>query len=90
MIVPPPPPTYCLAPHLPRLDPGQQAALDACLGALTGRVASVVVVAATTTGAHHVLELATAAGTLLAIERRADEAPPAESWAFAGDQRAPA
>jgi hypothetical protein len=51
------------------LRPGQQAALDACLSALTGRLAGVVVTAAGTTLSHHVIELMTPAGALLVLER---------------------
>lgn len=69
MLVPPPRPAYTLSPDLDDLDPGQQAALEACLAALTGRLAGVVVTAAGTTGSHHVIELATNAGTLLVLER---------------------
>ena len=68
MIVPPPPPTYALAPGIPPLTPGQQEALESCLAALTGRVGAVLVVGAETRGAHHVVEVATAAGTLLVVE----------------------
>lgn len=69
MLVPSPPPTYTLAPGLEPLDRGQQAALDACLSGLTGRLTGVVVTAAGTTLSHHVIELATPAGTLLVLER---------------------
>lgn len=69
MLVPSPPPTYTLAPGLGPLDAGQQAALDACLSALTGRITGVVVTAAGTTLSHHVIEIATPAGTLLVLER---------------------
>lgn len=69
MIVPPPPPTYTLDPTVPELKDGQRAALDSCLSALTGRLAGVIVTAARTTRTHHVIELATPAGTLLVIER---------------------
>ena len=68
VIVPPPAPSYTLAPDVGPLTLGQQA-LDACLGALTGRVGGVVVTSAFTTGTHHVLELVTPAGTLIALER---------------------
>lgn len=69
MLVPPPLPAYTLAPDLPDLRPGQQRALEACLGALTGRLSGVVVTRADTTQSHHVIELATPAGTLLVMER---------------------
>jgi hypothetical protein len=69
VLVPPPPPSYTLAPDIGPLRPGEQAALDACLTALTGRLSGVVVTAAGTTLSHHVLELATPAGTLLVMER---------------------
>jgi hypothetical protein len=68
LLIPSPPPTYTLAPGLGPLDRGQQAALDACLSALTGRLTGVVVTAAGTTLGHHVIELATPAGTLLVLE----------------------
>jgi hypothetical protein len=66
---PAPPPTYTLSPHLARLTPAQQAVLDACLDALTGRLSGVVVTAAGTTETHHVIQLATHAGPLLVTER---------------------
>ena len=69
MIVPPPPPAYTLSPDVPALTAGQQAALEACLSGLTGRLAGVVVTAAGTTLSHHMIELATPAGTLLILER---------------------
>lgn len=69
MLVPAPPPSYTLAPGMRPLRPGQQAALDACLSALTGRISGVVVTAAGTTLGHHVIELATSAGTMLVLER---------------------
>jgi len=69
LLVPSPPPAYTLAPGLGPLDQGQQAALDACLSGLTGRLTGVVVTAAGTTLGHHVIELATPAGTLLVLER---------------------
>ena len=72
MLIPPPLPTYTLAPDLPPLRPGQQAALETCLDALTGRLSGVVVIAAGTTLSHHVIELLTPAGTLLVLERIAD------------------
>jgi hypothetical protein len=68
VIVPAPPPTYTLSPHLAPLGPGQQAVLDACLDALTGRLTGVVVTAAGTTPTHHVIQLATNAGPLLVTE----------------------
>ena len=40
MLIPPPLPTYTLAPDLAALRPGQQAALETCLAALTGRLAA--------------------------------------------------
>jgi hypothetical protein len=69
VIVPPPAPSYTLAPDVGPLTTGQQATLDACLGALTGRVAGVVVASARTTATHHVVELVTPAGTMIALER---------------------
>lgn len=69
MIVPPPSPAYTLAPGVEPLEPGQQAALDACLSAITGQVIGVLVIAAGTTGSHHVIELLTPVGTLLVLER---------------------
>jgi hypothetical protein len=69
VLVPPPLPAYTLAPDLPALRPGEQRALEACLSALTGRLSGVVVTAAGTTLSHHVIELATPAGTLLVMER---------------------
>jgi hypothetical protein len=69
VLVPAPPPAYTLAPGVGPLDEGQQQALDACLAALTGRMAAVVVTAAGTTLSHHVIELMTAAGSMLVLER---------------------
>ena len=72
MLIPPPLPTYTLAPGLPDLRTGQQHALEAALGGLTGRVHGVVVTAVGTTLSHHVIELMTSAGTLLVLERVGD------------------
>ena len=47
--------------------------LDACLDALTGRLAGVVVTAAGTTATHHVIQLATHAGPILVTERADSE-----------------
>ena len=69
MLVPIPLPTYTLAPDLEPLDGGQQRALEAALGGLTGRLHGVVVTACGTTLSHHVIELMTSAGTLLVLER---------------------
>ena len=69
MIVPPPPPAYTLSPDVPDLTAGQQAALEACLSGFTGRLSGVVVTAAGTTLNHHMIELATTAGSLLIMER---------------------
>jgi hypothetical protein len=83
VIVPPPAPSYTLAPDVEPLSPGQQATLNACLGALTGRVAGVVVTSAITTATHHVVELMTPAGNLIAMERAAPPEPPGlEAWAL--------
>ena len=64
-----PVPTYTLAPMLPELAAGEQAALEACLDALTGHAASVLVTGVGTTMGHHMIELATPAGSLLVLER---------------------
>ena len=69
MLVPAPLPTYTLSPDIAPLSDGQQAALVACLSALTGRLSGVLVESAVTTPSHHVLELITPAGRLLAMER---------------------
>lgn len=69
MLVPVPAPAYTLAPALPALRDGERRALETCLVALTGRVTSVVVTGAGTTLGHHVLELATPAGSMLVLER---------------------
>lgn len=69
MLIPAPLPTYTLAPGLETLTGAQQAALEGCLSALTGRLSSVLVTSACTTDSHHVIELITPAGTLLAMER---------------------
>ena len=76
MLVPAPPPSYTLAPDVRPLEPGEQAALEGCLRALTGRVTGVLVTAVGTTLSHHVLELSTPAGSLLVLER---VAAPAEA-----------
>jgi hypothetical protein len=72
VLIPAPLPTYTLAPGLPDLRTGQQHALEAALGGLTGRVHGVVVTAVGTTLSHHVIELMTSVGTLLVLERVAD------------------
>ena len=72
MLVPPPPPSYTLAPGLPELGDGQRRALEACLLALTGRHAGVLVTGVGTTLDHHVIELTTPAGSLM-VMRRASE-----------------
>lgn len=69
MLVPSPLPAYTLSPDVPRLTAGQQAALEACLSGLTGKLTGVVVTAAGTTLSHHMVELATPAGSLLILER---------------------
>jgi hypothetical protein len=68
MLVPPPSPAYTLAPGL-SLSTDQQAVLEACLSSLTGRMSGVLVTDASTTAHHHLIELVTPAGRLLAIER---------------------
>ncbi len=72
MLIPPPLPTYTLAPDIDGLGAGQQHALEAALGGLIGRVHGVVVTAAGTTLTHHVIELMTSSGTLLVLERVED------------------
>jgi hypothetical protein len=57
------------------LSRGQQSTLEACLADLTGRVGGVVVTSAVTTATHHVVELMTPAGTLIAMERAAPPEP---------------
>lgn len=69
MLIPAPLPTYTLAPDVSSLSGGQQAALEACLSALTGRLSGVLVTSVCTTDSHHLIELITPAGTLLAMER---------------------
>ena len=69
MLVPSPPPAYTLSPDVPALTSGQQAALEACLTGFTGKFTGVVVTAAGTTLSHHMIELATPAGSLLILER---------------------
>lgn len=69
MLVPAPLPTYTLAPGLKALTGAQLAALEACLSALTGRLSGVLVTSVSTTDSHHLIELITPAGTLLAMER---------------------
>lgn len=72
MIVPPPLPTYSLAPGMAPLTAAQQRALETSLGHLTGRLSGVVVTSAGTTLSHHVIELMTPAGLLLVLERVED------------------
>lgn len=69
MLVPAPSPTYTLAPDMTPLSVGQLAALETCLSALTGRLSGVIVMSATTSGSHHLIEMITPAGMLLAMER---------------------
>lgn len=69
MLVPPSPPSYTLAPDLPELGDDQLRALDACLLALTGRHAGVLVTGVGTTLDHHVIELTTPTGSLMVIQR---------------------
>ncbi len=69
MLVPSPLPAYTLAPDVAPLTAGQQSALEACLAGFTGRLTGVVVTAAATTLSHHMIELATPAGSLLVMER---------------------
>lgn len=76
VLVPIPLPTYTLAPDLAPLEGGEQRALEAALGGLTGRLHGVVVTAVGTTLSHHVIELMTSAGTLLVLERVADHRDP--------------
>lgn len=70
MLIPPPPPTYTFAPGVGPLTPGQADALESALIALTGRLSGVVVTGARSSASHHVIELLTPAGTMLAMERR--------------------
>lgn len=74
MLVPAPLPTYTLAPGLKALTSEQQSALETCLSALTGRLSGVLVTSVCTTDTHHLIELITPAGTLLAMERVSDRA----------------
>lgn len=69
MLIPAPLPTYTLAPGLQELSCAQKAALEGCLSALTGRLSGVLVTSVCTTDTHHLIELITPAGTLLAMER---------------------
>ena len=72
MLIPPPGPAYTLAPGIGPLGPDQEGALLRCLAALSGRVAGVLVTSVRTTGGHHVVEMATAVGPLLVLERAPD------------------
>ena len=76
VLVPPPRPAYTLSPDVAALTTGQQAALEACLSGFTGRLTGVVVTAAATTLSHHMIELATPAGSLLIMERVATRRAP--------------
>jgi hypothetical protein len=69
VLIPPPLPTYTLAPGLPPLGAGQQHALEAALGGLTGRLHGVVVTAVGTTLSHHVIAITAMAGSVLVLAR---------------------
>ena len=71
MIVPPPAPVFTLVPGVPDLTPAQSRMLDSCLDALSGKVAGVMVTRAARVGDVEVLELETALGPVIALERRA-------------------
>lgn len=68
MLIPPPRPPYTMAPDLPPPTPGQERALRRALAALSGRVPGVVVTGIRSTDTVHLMELATASGTMLAVE----------------------
>lgn len=74
MLIPPPIPAYTLSPDIGPLSADQERALERCLASLCGRVAGVLVTAIRTTDLHQVVELATAAGPLLVLERGAEAA----------------
>jgi hypothetical protein len=69
VLIPPPRPTYTLSPAIGDLSPSEDRALGRALSALTGTVPGVLVTAVRTTPLHHLLELSTAAGTVLVVER---------------------
>ena len=71
MLVPPPLPAYTHAPDVEDLTPAQRRALECCLRSLSGRVPGVMVTSARRTTTHEVLELETALGRVIVLERLA-------------------
>jgi hypothetical protein len=69
MLIPVPLPAYTLAPDIGPLTPEQESVLHRCLVSLTGRLPGVIVTGVRTTEDHQVLEMATAEGPLLVLER---------------------
>jgi len=69
VLVPPPLPAYTLAPDVGELTPAQRRALECCLRSLSGRVPGVMVTGAGRTTTHEVLELDTALGRVIVLER---------------------
>lgn len=76
MLVPPPSPAFTLSPDIEELTPGQEHLLEETLASLSGRVGGVIVTAARQTSTHEVLELETALGPLMVLERIAPVALP--------------
>ena len=70
MIVPPPQPVYTLAPDMDEIEGDQRALLDRCLSSLTGLADGLIVTRIGRTHDHHVVEIETAHGPLLLLERR--------------------
>lgn len=73
MIVPPPRPAYTLAPGIESLSEDHERLLGGVLTYLTGRLGGLVVSRATHTETHVVLELETAVGSILIVERHGEE-----------------
>ncbi len=73
MIVPPPRPAYTLAPGIESLSDDHERLLGGVLTYLTGRLGGLVVSRATHTETHVVLELETAVGSILIVERHGSE-----------------
>jgi hypothetical protein len=71
MLAPTPLPVFTLSPDIDELTPGQERLLETTLESLAGRVCGVLVAAARMTDTHEVLELETAYGPVMVVERTA-------------------
>ena len=79
MLAPTPLPVFTLSPDIGELTPGQERLLETTLASFAGRVCGVVVTAARMTDTHDVLELETAYGPVMVVERSAPVALPDQS-----------